>query len=739
MNISSLMRSMVGAVQPAEGKQLELKPGQIVKGKVLQTGPDSEALMNINGALVKAKLETPLEQGQTTLLQVQPESADGQVVLKPVGSSTAVPIAEDSIADVVKTLGLQGMKPGQGEAIVRLLHKEGLPLTKESAEALKLLIQQIPEGTDEGEWLKAATVAMKRGLPVTAETVASLRQVMFGKPLAGTLQDLQSALNQLGSQGIKLSPETTQLLQKLTALAGEILGEGEAAVAVPAKQVLGKLGAAETAGSRNLAGDTKPGPGQGGTAVPAGRDIPVRSSGAAGLDTGSAEPEHRAAASGSTADRVNTGGNKASNGITLPMQGYVSDDKGIHPEGNGTATLQKGDAGGGSSIYVTQAQGGELHDEAQVKNPAAGASTSGEAAAQQNVKVGQAEAAASGQAAKEQIAGTPKQGSQPYPGGNMPEQSGSVGDSKMNGTLPAVPGATGTDLRQNTADDSIAGGAQHSGAGSELEVQEKQSPSLNGNVSSGVTGTTVEENPWIAKVMKLLGIEHEHRVSRFVPMSQSGEGRAGLNSAMQQEILLTGNASAQQGTSAASGETVKSLLLQLSQSADLPSGVKDSLQQAIQQITGQQLLMSPDRNHVFSHVTLFIPFKNDQGEQTAAVHIQSRKGEKGELDKDNCRLLFDLHMKALGNTLLDVQVVNKIVTLKIHNDFPAVQELMEESRSDISDALEGFGYQFLSLKCAPYPVTGSSDDIGSSTDEAVLMQSAANYTAEPYKGMDLRI
>ncbi|MBW7462294.1 hypothetical protein K0U00_50405, partial [Paenibacillus sepulcri] len=109
----------------------------------------------------------------------------------------------------------------------------------------------------------------------------------------------------------------------------------------------------------------------------------------------------------------------------------------------------------------------------------------------------------------------------------------------------------------------------------------------------------------------------------------------------------------------------------------VPQALKDTAQQLVQHITGQQLLLTPERTaSLFSHVTLFIPMQGQDGSQTASVHIQTRRGRKGELDAENCRLLFDLRMNTLGETVVDVQVVNKIVSLNLWNDHPAIAELL---------------------------------------------------------------
>jgi len=170
---------------------------------------------------------------------------------------------------------------------------------------------------------------------------------------------------------------------------------------------------------------------------------------------------------------------------------------------------------------------------------------------------------------------------------------------------------------------------------------------------------------------------------------------------------------------------------------DTPPDLKESAQQVLQQITGQQLLLSPDRTSMFSHITMMIPMNNEQGQQTAAVHIQSRKGSRGEIDATNCRLVFDLHMKSIGDTLVDVQVYNKIVSLHVHNDHDFVANLLETSREDITSSLQNVGYQFLSLKCSPFPK--ESSELTSIIKEATRSPNASSYASKPYKGVDLRV
>lgn len=227
------------------------------------------------------------------------------------------------------------------------------------------------------------------------------------------------------------------------------------------------------------------------------------------------------------------------------------------------------------------------------------------------------------------------------------------------------------------------------------------------------------------RLMKALGVEHEQQAVRL--LEPSGPGAAGAAEAPKP------------------ADSLKSALMQLAQSSDTPAALKEAAQQAVQQITGQQLMLSQDRTAMFSHITLFVPLLHPNGDQTAAVHIQSRKGKNGKLDEENCRLVFDLQMKSLGDTMVDVQVVNRIVSLHVLNDDPVMQTLLDSFKGEIAKGMEAIGYQFISMKVSPYPErTGaaSEGDPGSSSSPQRPMtadQRTALYNRKPYKGVDIRL
>lgn len=607
MNISGLIRSLVGDLQASDSKVLELKVGQIVKGVVLQLLSEQDALVNIGGVQVRAKLETPLKQGDVTMLQVQPESSGGQILLKPLTSS-AVQIADESMNELLKDFSLKDNAANR--QMVQQIQQEGVPLTKETVRSFASLLNQVPEGVGKEEWTQAAVLAYKRGLPLTQETVSALRQVISGPPAGQVLERLmQQAETLLQEHPAHPSADTLkQVVSLLKELSGSAAAPWTARPPQPAAAAAAPMPAAAQAGAEPPAAPPAPPSGGGDPAAPAAAGKPAAAPAAAAPDAPSAAPRAEATPAGQA-----------------------------QPPASGPAARSAGAA----------------------EPPAAQAQS--------------AEPAAKGEPP---VAGSPVKA----PPASPEAQS-------------AAPHARAADAEPN----------------------------------------------WISRMLKAVGVEHEHRLAKL-------DDRPGAmlrpREAMDDLLDTIARTDPQNGAEKPASESLKSLLLQLAASDDMQAPLKEAAQQTIQQITGQQLMLTSDKGSMFAHLTLFIPFLDGSGQQSAAVHIQSRKGSRGEVDANNCRLLFDLQMKAMGSTLVDVQVVNKIVSLHINNDHPVVAALIEGSRDEISAALNKAGYQFFSLKVSPFPELpqskeGESPKSGGQPDGGKL-DARALYQPKTYKGVDYR-
>ncbi|NUU61445.1 DNA ligase [Paenibacillus agri] len=730
MNIGSLIRGLLGDSKPGEPKSVELKEGQVVRGVVLSVSDSGkEAVVQIQGAPVRAELETPLQPGQTLNLQVAPPGENGLPVLKPVSpGQTATP---QSMGEALESLGLTDAKAGR--EIVLAMQTGGLALTKETAAKLNMIMNAKPPGVPVEQWLEAAVISVKRGLPVTAESVRGLQQAVFGPPLHQLLSALEEQLNLWAEQG-----------------ASKAGAEGKGAAVPPNPGTANGMNAAPASvGNSQLEGGASQGKNVGTAAIPVADNGAGKANGAIATTGTSADVESAAnpSTSGTTGTGVNSAGTSnagTSAGSSAPLNGSVN----------------AGGSGGAASVAVDQASvltgvatgGGEEEspgvnvarsNEASTPKASAAASSAGaeavgaaeeEAAPNSAAKLSGASDGPAGSAAGKLTAGP----AEPSGTALLAKLQGVL--SELRSTLPqltAAPPASAAGGPQAPAADTPLGqiAPPPAAAGQEPALAAPRGERHAAAVTPQPgTAPAHDTESWVGRVLKLLGAEHEQQAVRgsgaaaaevrpaAVPLAAAGGREAQLPQAL-------GGAS---GAGHDGAETLKGVLLQVMGSSEVPPAVKEAAGQLVQQLTGQQLLLNTDRTAPFAQVTLFLPLHGQDGQETASVHIQSRRGRKGELDAANCRLWFDLDMKQLGQTLVDVQVVNRIVSLKMHNNHPAVLELLEQRRDDIGVAVESIGYQLLSLRTEPLPEKSLADHSDSGSK-------LADYVPDSYKGVDYRI
>lgn len=633
MNIGPLVRSMIGDSKQGESKSLELKTGQVVRGTVLSVSDNGqEAVIQVQGVKLHATLETPLQQGQTTLLQVQQPNEDGTVVLKPMDSLPQKMLSGNSLLQIMQSLGLEDTESNR--QLINQMQATGVPLTKDNVNLLGQLLTNRPQQVPLSEWIQAAGIALGRGLPVTAQSVAGLHQAIFGPPLHELMSTLEDGINQWLSQQAKGNGQATQQSNNLGTLVNQ--------------------------NNNTLAG---------------------------------ANPTI-------TAGQTSTPNSALVEATNQPMNSKANE-----------------------SLQVAQGQ--------------AGASDPKTATAMQKL---------------EQALGQLRQ----------ILSSDSLFEPQASNSAKTVLDATGGALSEKQTQKSM------------LTMEGKaqsQSPLLNERQA----GVNINSEPWVGRVLKLLGVEHEQQVhlnqnkggvdapspsSKAVSPEATGIEAQGQEQGKHKNIEastanttpIANNVASSKLESATQGinseriafvdkainqhptsESLKGLLLQLADADELPAPLKEVIKQVVQQLTGQQLLLNTDRTTPFAQVTMFLPFFGPDGQQTAAVHIESRRGRKGELDPANCRLWFDLQMKALGQIMVDVQVADKKVLLKIFSEHDTAGVFLESRKAEIETALEATGYHLLSLKIEQL--------IPNETEEVVNrdLSMAMSYTPSEYKGVDYRV
>ncbi|SEN30979.1 flagellar hook-length control protein FliK [Paenibacillus sp. OV219] len=642
LSIGQLMKGLLGDSQPVEGKALELKVGQIVRAVLVKMLDDQEGIIQINGTQVQAKLETPLQPGQSTLLQVQPQSMDGTLVLKQVDQQTAA-MPEATMKEWLKGAGLPEQK--WTAQLVNDLKQSGVPLTRETAGQFKQALAEIPQGADPKTWMNAASLAAKRGLPMTSATISALAQTQSGAPAHVLLEALEKGLAAWssgtaaakdGAAGGAAQPPTAG--QAAAAKLQALLAEGAALM----REAPGARAAAEPATAR-AAGEAAAGP--------------SARSADAGAGASSAAPSARA------------GGEAAAGAGAQPAP-------------------------------------------APAPQAAAGAMAARSAAAQ---PAGAQPPASSGAAAPEQPNHAAAAGAPAPSSGGTPTPQPAVPQNWVGQLMKWL----GVDherlLAASATDDQLQTSPKLSTVQPNEAAQETQQPHTNADAAAKEPARVGANSVVIERALQQL--QANQLSAPGLAQSQEGEG-----------------------IKHAASDTMKSALMTLASADDVPQALKDTAQQLVSHITGQQLLLTPEKTgSLFSHVTMFIPMKGADGSQTASVHIQTRRDRKGELDADNCRLLFDLRMNTLGDTVVDVQVVDKIVSVNLWNDHPMTGELAESSRPELTEALQKSGYQLLTLKATPMPNRMAARMNAADGATAATQSNGQEWTAKPYKGVDFRV
>ncbi|WP_339851224.1 hypothetical protein MKY42_11865 [Paenibacillus sp. FSL W7-1088] len=328
MNISSVIRGLLGDSKPGNAKPLELKEGQVVRGSVVSVSDDgADAVLQIQGVQVRAKLETPLRPGETTLLQVQPPGENGVTVMKPL-TGTLAELPQASLNNLLQEVGLPDTK-GNRELLLAM-QRSGLPLTKDNVAMVQNMMTAKPAQVPVEEWVQATGIAFQRGLPVTAETVKGLHQAVFGPPLhqllKGLAEQLESMLTQTAGKTLSTGEQAATVKNNIMVgvpvpLNGEQAGETVAALG----------GNRQVGGTSGLSGQPVPGAAAGGTPMADGPEDAVGSSAVKGNgQTGAGTAEMAGVKTGAshveTAGKVGTG---IPAGTGIPGESLRAADAGV--------------------------------------------------------------------------------------------------------------------------------------------------------------------------------------------------------------------------------------------------------------------------------------------------------------------------------------------------------------------------------------------------------------------------
>ncbi|MGE8080542.1 hypothetical protein [Peribacillus loiseleuriae] len=178
-------------------------------------------------------------------------------------------------------------------------------------------------------------------------------------------------------------------------------------------------------------------------------------------------------------------------------------------------------------------------------------------------------------------------------------------------------------------------------------------------------------------------------------------------------------------------ENLKEALLRVMRGEDVKPHIQQQAEQAVNQITGQQLLNKQDSSGL-QNLFFQLPYLMDKQVENVKIYINSRKnGEK--VDWENCSLIFSLETKKLGEIRVVLTAANRNVSLTFKSDQEELQTIIGSMTEITKERFGEIGYQLNSIGVKP---TGLKEE-----NKVVkpIVKPKSHEGLQPEKGFDFSI
>lgn len=152
-------------------------------------------------------------------------------------------------------------------------------------------------------------------------------------------------------------------------------------------------------------------------------------------------------------------------------------------------------------------------------------------------------------------------------------------------------------------------------------------------------------------------------------------------------------------------QSLKPQLLTLIQDSQIPSTVREAADSILGRLNGMQLT-SGENGHQHQLI-MQIPLQFLGKQTEATLQWNGRMKENGKIDANYARVLFYLNMEALEETMVDMQVQNRIITIHLYNNQPHLEVLAEPLKATLKKGLSDKNYQLSGLFVKPFEENGA--------------------------------
>ncbi|WP_394217220.1 hypothetical protein [Halobacillus trueperi] len=224
---------------------------------------------------------------------------------------------------------------------------------------------------------------------------------------------------------------------------------------------------------------------------------------------------------------------------------------------------------------------------------------------------------------------------------------------------------------------------------------------------------------------KLL-VQFLQSLSQYIPLSDKEriwlQMKTMMNGIGFNDEHVLARTSQQTDASLRTEHSLKSLLLKgLSEGSEVKA---ETAYRLINLINGTQLASLSDHSQTLQ---LALQFPGDFIGARKDVHMnmEGRKNDDGQIDSDYCHVMFYLHLSQLEETVIDLNIVERRVSVVVYNENPELEKLFHPYRKKLEEGLENAGYELNSIKAR---VT---------SEVSIISDSNTQETAE--EGVDIRV
>ncbi len=176
----------------------------------------------------------------------------------------------------------------------------------------------------------------------------------------------------------------------------------------------------------------------------------------------------------------------------------------------------------------------------------------------------------------------------------------------------------------------------------------------------------------------------------------------------------------------AAAQQIKPQLLTLIQDAQTPPALRDAAEMVMARINGMQLLSS--ENGPQHQLVMQVPLDFFGKKMDATLQWNGRMKDDGKIDANFARILFYLNMETLQQTVVDMQVQNRVITINIFNDLPNLDSLATSLKGALKEGLADKEYVLSGVFIKPFEER-----------EGKSVTKNSNQSDEQHNGVDIRV